>query len=251
MLNNFLIIPSIDISGGKTVQVVQGIPELNCAEYGNDPVETAMLWRAENAKIIHVVDFDNSASHSHINFDIIADICDSVIIPVEMGGGISTLEDAEEVFSLGVYRIIIGSLIHDDKKSFSDILSKFGPRKVVAAIDTVDNRVVIHGRKSDANISPVDFAFELKAAGIERIIVTDVKRNGMLAGPNLELTKSIAEATGLQITHSGGISNYEDLIETSKLAERGVDSVIIGRALYENKFPCQKIWRVAESGIIN
>ncbi len=248
---NTLVIPSIDIKNGKTVRVVQGIPELNCPSYGNDPVEAAMLWRAENAKIIHVVDFDNSAFHSHKNFDIIAEICESVIIPVEMGGGISTLQDATEVFELGVYRIVIGSLIHDNKKVFTDILSKFGPRKVVAAIDVVNDSVVIHGRKDNAHISPVEFAHELKAAGIERIIVTDVNRNGMLKGPNKELTKEIALSTGLQVTHSGGVSNFEDLIEVAELSNYGVDSVIIGRALYENKFPCQKIWRVAESGIIN
>ncbi len=246
---NILVIPSIDIKDGKTVRVVQGIPELGCSDYGDDPVSMAMIWRAENARCLHVVDFDASSKHTHNNFDIIEEICNSVIIPVEYGGGIKSLVDAEEAFSLGVYRIVVGSLAYKNTPEFEKIFNKFGPKKISAAIDVFGENVLIHGRKEKINVSPLDFAKKLAKIGIERCIVTDVERNGMLKGANIELSRKIADETGLKVTHSGGVTNYKELIELNKYYDQGIDSVIIGRALYENKFACQKIWRIAESGL--
>jgi phosphoribosylformimino-5-aminoimidazole carboxamide ribotide isomerase len=244
-----LVIPSIDIYNGKTVRVVQGIAELCCKEYGDDPVEMAMIWRAENAKALHVVDFDAAHEHSHMNFDIIRKLCSSVIIPVEMGGGIRTYEDAQLAFELGVARIVVGTMAYEDPKEFTKILDQFSPNKVVAAIDVVDNEVVTRGRRVHTGIKAKAYAAKLKELGAQRFIVTDVLTNGMLKGPNIELSKQVADITEGKVTHSGGISDYKDLIKLQKEASQYVDSVIIGRALYENRFPCQKVWRVAESGI--
>lgn len=250
-MQNLLVIPSIDIKDGKTVRVVQGIPELNCSEYGNDPVEMAMIWRAENAKCIHVVDFNSAWEHSGKNHEVIKNICESVIIPVELGGGIQTVDDAKAAFDLGVYRIVIGSVAYDNPDVFVKILENFGNNYVVAAIDVVNGEVVTHGRKFKTGITAEDYAKKLKELGVVRYIVTDVTTNGMLTGPNVELSKRIAEVTGGKITHSGGIGGFRDLMAVKDLMPFGIDSVIIGRALYENKFPCQKIWRVAESGIFS
>lgn len=250
-MSKILIVPSIDIKDGKTVRVVQGIPELGSRDYGNDPVEMAMIWRTENAKVIHVVDFDNSNLQSHKNFDTIADICDSVIIPVELGGGISNLEEADEVFTLGVYRIVVGSLVIKNEREFKKIFEKYGPKKVAAAIDVMDNRVVIKGRSEKTNHTPTEYAKHLSELGVERLIVTDVNRNGMLSGPNIQLCKEIAEVSNGKVTLSGGIGGYKDLKLVTDNTNLGIDSVIIGRALYENRFACQKIWRIAESGIFS
>ena len=250
-MQKILVIPAIDIKDRKTVRVVQGIPELGCNEYGDDPVEMAMIWRAENAKVIHVVDFDSSHDHSHKNFDLLGEICESVIIPVEFGGGITSLEDAEEALDLGAFRLVIGSLAYTDSKMFQKIFEKYGPQKISAAIDVVDNELVIHGRKEKTGIKAVDFAKKLAEIGISRIVVTDVARNGMLDGPNIELCKTVAKTSKTKVTLSGGISNYKDLINVQNNSQSGIDSVIIGRALYENKFSCQKMWRVAESGIFD
>lgn len=250
-MQKILVIPSIDIKDRKTVRVVQGIPELGCKEYGDDPIEMAMIWRSENAKVIHVVDFDSSHKHSHKNFDILGEICESVIIPVEFGGGITTIEDADEALNLGAFRLVIGSLAYTNPTTFVKIFEKYGPQKISAAVDVVDNEVVIHGRKEKTGIKAADFAKNLADMGVTRIVVTDVNRNGMLEGPNIELCKEVAKTSKTKVTLSGGISNYKDLIEVQKSSEFGIDSVIIGRALYENKFSCQKIWRVAESGIFD
>ncbi len=250
-MNSLLVIPSIDILNGKTVRVVQGVPEVGTKNYGDDPVEMALILRAENAKMIHIVDFDFSHEHSKRNLDIIREICSAVVIPIEFGGGIKNIEDAEKVFEAGVNRLVIGSLAYDSPSTFKEIIEVFTPLKISAAIDIIDNEVVIHGRKDRTGITPVEYAKRLVDLGAQRLIITDVKRNGMLAGPNIKLTTEIAEATNAKITHSGGISGYRDLKKLFPLREKGVDSVIIGRALYENKFPCQKIWRIAEEGIFN
>lgn len=248
---NLLVIPSIDIKDGKTVRVVQGIPELNCSSYGDDPIEMAMIWRAENAKFLHVVDFNCSHEHSHCNFDILKEICNSVIIPVEFGGGISSYEEAREVISLGVHRVVIGTLATTNQTEFQRIIKMLGASKISAAIDVIDNEVVIKGRSEKTGIDPIEYAKELERLGAQRCIITDVKRNGMLVGPNIDLSKQIAENTNMKVTHSGGITDYRDLKKLNDLVSLGIDSAIVGRALYENRFPCQKIWRKAEAGIFN
>lgn len=249
-MSKILIIPSIDIKEGKTVRVVQGIPELGCNQYGSDPVEMALLWRAENAKCIHIVDFDYSQNKSDRNRKVIEEICGSVIIPVVYGGGINNFETAEELINMGISRVVIGSLGIENPAEFIKIIEKLTPSKVVAAIDVVDNEVVVDGRTKGTGITAEEYAKTLKEYGAIRYIVTDVKRNGMMNGPNIELSKRIAEVTGGKVTLSGGIGGFKDLIAVQEVStECGIDSVIIGRALYENKFSCQKIWRIAESGI--
>jgi phosphoribosylformimino-5-aminoimidazole carboxamide ribotide isomerase len=246
-----LVIPSIDIKGGKTVRVVQGIAELDCKEYGSDPVEMAKIWRAENAKIIHVVDFDAIAKHSRENLNIIKKICSSVIIPVEFAGGIKDIDDVKLMLDTGASRVVIGSMAIEKQEEFIRVFEIYGPEKIAVSLDVIDNEIVIRGRSVKTGIKYIDFAKKMKAVGIQRFIVTDVTRNGVLGGPNLALSKEIAEVTKVKVTHSGGVRNKDELMDIQNLIPVGVDSVIVGRALYENKFPCQKLWRVAESGIFD
>jgi len=246
-----LVIPSIDIKNGKTVRIVQGIPELDCKEYGSDPVEMAKIWRAENAKILHVVDFDAVKDQSKKNLKIIEKMCSSIVIPVEYAGGIRSIEDAKILMDLGVSRLVIGSMAIEKQEDFIKLFEANGPIKIAVSLDIIDNEIVIRGRKVRTGIKYLDFAKKMKAIGIERFIVTDVKRNGTLKGPNLELSKEIAEFSNAKITHSGGVRNKDELLDIQNLMQYGIDSVIVGRALYENKFPCQKLWRVAESGLFN
>ena len=248
---HLLVIPSIDIHDRKTVRVVQGIPELDCKEYGDDPVEMAMLWRAENAKMLHVVDFDGAFDHSHKNFDIIKELCNSVIIPVEFAGGVRSVEDAEAIFDLGVYRISINTMALENRAEFIKLFEKFGPTKIVLSIDILDGKLVTRGRQRKSDMNYLYYVNEMSEIGIDRRIVTDVSRNGVMQGPNIALSKEIAEHSKIKVTHSGGVRNKDELLDLQNLIPVGVDSVIIGRAFYENRFPCQKLWRVAESGLFN
>lgn len=246
-----LVIPSIDIKDGKTVRVVQGIPELNCSEYGDDPVEMAMIWRAENAKMLHLVDFDGALENSRKNFPVIEKICKSVIIPVEFAGGVRSIEDADILFEMGICRVAINTLALENKDVFIKLLEKYGPNRVIISLDIIDEKLLTRGRKKETGINYLKFAKEMSKIGVERFIVTDINKNGLLSGPNIEYSLKVAEETGCKITHSGGIRNKDELMDIQRLIDKGIDSVIIGRALYENKFPCQKIWRLAESGIFN
>jgi phosphoribosylformimino-5-aminoimidazole carboxamide ribotide isomerase len=248
---NLLVIPSIDIQNKKTVRVVQGIPELDCIEYGDDPAEMAMIWRAENAKMLHVVDFDGAFNHSKKNIDVIKEICNSVIIPIEFAGGVRSIDDARLIFDLGVYRISINTMALENRSEFIRLFEKFGPTKIVLSIDVLNGELVTRGRQNKTGLNYLSFVKEMCEIGIDRCIVTDVGRNGMLLGPNIQLSKEIAEHTKIKVTHSGGVRNKDELMDLQQLLPIGVDSVIIGRAFYENRFPCQKLWRVAESGLFN
>jgi len=250
-LKNLLVIPSIDIKHGKTVRVVQGIPELECEQYGNDPVDMARIWRAENAKLIHIVDFDGAHDHSQRNFKVVEEICSSVVIPVEFAGGIRNYEDTVKIMQTGISRLAVNTMAVENKNELIKVLEKYGPSKISVSLDVKDDELIIYGRSKKSGISYFDFTKQMVEIGINRFLVCDISTNGMLEGPNIELSKRIAEETGAKVTHAGGIRNKDELLDIQKLVPIGVDSVIIGRALYENRFPCQKLWRVAESGIFN
>ena len=244
-----LVIPSIDIKNGRCVRTVQGIPELDCYEYGDNPIKMAKIWRAENAKMIHIVDFDGAHNKSKINIQIVEEICSSVVIPVEFAGGIRNLDDADEIMQTGICRLAINTLAVENRSEFQKVFEKYGPTKVVISIDIFENELVIKGRSIKTGILASDFAKAMVEVGVSRFVVCDISRNGTMMGPNIKLSKEIAELTGARVTHAGGVRNKDELMDIQKLIPDGVDSVIVGRALYENRFPCQKLWRVAESGI--
>lgn len=246
-----LVIPSIDIKNGKTVRIVQGIPELDCSEYGDDPVQMAMLWRAENAKMIHVVDFDAAIDHSNKNTKIIEKICSSVVIPVEFAGGIRSLDEAKAIMDTGVSRIAINTMALEKRSEFEKLFEFYGPTKIVICLDIINEILFTRGRKLNTGINYIDFVKEMVTIGIDRFIVTDVSRNGLLKGPNINYSLNVAKHSNRKVTHSGGIRNKDELMDLQNFINYGIDSAIVGRAFYENRFPCQKLWRVAESGIFN
>jgi len=251
MNQKLLVIPAIDIKNGKCVRTVQGIPELDCYEYGNNPVAMAKIWRAENAKMIHVTDFDGAHEQSKRNYKVVEEICSSVVIPVEFAGGIRSLQDADEIVKTGVIRLAINSMAIENKSEFLKVFEKFGPTKVVITLDILNEELLVRGRSKKTGINFRTFAKEMVETGVNRFIVCDISRNGTQLGPNIQLSKEIAEMTGAKVTHAGGVRNKDELMDIQNLIPSGVDSVIVGRALYENRFPCQKLWRVAESGIFN
>ena len=246
-----LVIPSIAIKNGKTVRVVQGIPELDCKEYGSNPVEMAKIWRAENAKMLHVVDFDGAHDHSHENFKVVEQMCSSVVIPVEFAGGIRNLDDAKLIMDTGIARLALGTMAISNPEEFKKVFELFGPEKIVLSLDIIDDELIIKGRRIKTGINYKDYVIKMSDMGVERFIVTDVLRNGVLGGPNIQLCSEVAKISKKKVTISGGVRNKDELMDIQNLMPLGIDSVIVGRALYENKFPCQKLWRVAEIGIFN
>ncbi len=242
-----LVIPVIDIKDGRCVRTVQG---LSTSEefYCESPKTMAMLFRKENFKAIHITDLDGALKGDMKNFDLIKEITKSVDIPVQLGGGIRDFDMAKKVIEeLGVYRIVIGTAALTNPELIKSIIDKFSCSKVAVCIDEKLNNVVMDGWINYADITPLEFAIQMESIGVRRIIYQDVTRVGNLSGPHIARLTEIAENTKLKITSAGGISNYADLKKVKEVEHLGIDSVMVSRALYENQFPCQRIWRDLES----
>ncbi len=241
------VIPVIDIKDGHCVRVIQGLSD-KTEFYSESPINIAKLFRKENFKCIHITDLNGAIQGDMKNFELIREIATSVDIPIQLGGGIRNYDIAKKILKdLGVYRIVIGTAALTDPDFIKRILDDFSSSKIVICIDEKLNNVVIDGWINYANITPLDFAKQMEAIGIKRIIYQDVTRVGNLSGPHIPRLVEIAENTKMKITSAGGISNYNDLKKIIDIEHLGIDSVMISRALYENQFPCQRIWRDMES----
>lgn len=215
--------------------------------YSDSPLTMARLFRKENAKCLHITDLDGAFSGEMSNYKIIREIVDSIGIPVQLGGGIRTYDIAKKIFEeLGVYRIVLGTAIVEKPHLVEKILNDFTPSKVAIGIDVRNGFFVKTGWRETTGIKGVDLALKMKSIGACRIIYQDVSRVGALSGPDVEGLKEVAEKTGLRITAAGGIGGYQDLRKVQDLEPYGVDSVMMSRAIYENRFPCQQIWRELE-----
>lgn len=241
-----LVIPVIDIKDGKCVRVVEGLED-KTLYYSQSPITMARLFRKENAKVIHITDLDGAYSGDMNNISIIKDIVDTVGVPIQIGGGIRNYDAAKKLIEeVGVYRVVIGTSAIDNVNFISSLIKNFGARKVVIGVDIREGYVVKNGWVNKTDIKGVDFALGMKGVGIERIIYQDVARVGSFSGPNHEGLKEIAVETGLKVTAAGGVGSYQDLRKLQELEQFGVDSVMMSRPLYENRFPCQAIWREQE-----
>lgn len=240
-----LILPAIDIKDGRCVRLVQGAAGTEKI-YSDDPVQMAILWRGENSKTIHVVDLDGAFDGTMKNLDVLRRMMNAVDIPIQIGGGIRSYEQVKQLFEIGVYRVVLGTSAIDDPELVSRCVADFGARKIVVGIDAKNGVVMTKGWTENTGIEAVSLALNMKALGVCRIVYTDITRDGMLSGPNYEAIQQIAERTGLKVTASGGVSGYQDLIKLQELERYGVDSVIVGKALYENRFSCQALWRENE-----
>ncbi len=243
-----LVIPAIDLRQGKCVRLIKG--EAGTEKiYSDDPVKMAIIWRGENFKALHVVDLDGAFEGKPKNLQALKSIVDAVDIPVEFGGGLRTYEDVEQVISTGIYRAIIGTAAVNDEELLLRLLRDFGPRRIAVGIDMLDGIVQIKGWKDSSGISSIELGKRLKDIGLGRVIYTDISRDGTLRGANAEAMKEFAVQTGLRVTASGGVSSYQDLLKLQELETVGVDSVVVGKALYENRFPCVELWRMNEKSL--
>jgi len=241
-----LVIPVIDIKDGKCVRDIHGL-EHETHYYCESPVKVAKLFRRENFKAIHITDLDGAVYGEMRNYPIIKEIVESVDIPIQLGGGIRDFETAKHIIEdLGVYRIVIGTAAIQNPDLIAKITSEFSPSKLVVCIDEKLNNVVKDGWINYADITPLDFARQMESNGVKRIIYQDVTRVGNFTGPFTDRLLEIANNTKLKITAAGGIGNYLHLKALVDLKHPSIDSVMISRSLYENKFPCQAIWRDIE-----
>ena len=246
-----LVIPAIDLRGGQCVRLRQGRYEDETV-YFQDPLAMAKLWRVMNAKVLHLVDLDAARTAGPEipgndtppdNRDTIATIAERLDIPVQAGGGIRTMDDVEAVLATGVYRVILGTAAVRDPDLVGEAVARFGSGRIVVGIDAKDGEARTEGWEQGSGVDAVDLALDMERRGVRRIVYTDISRDGMMKGPNVDATRRLAEALSrARVTASGGVSGYTDLLALQAVEPSGVDSVIVGRALYENAFPCQQFW---------
>jgi phosphoribosylformimino-5-aminoimidazole carboxamide ribotide isomerase len=231
-----LIIPAIDLRDGLCVRLRQGRKH-EATVYDGDAAEIALSFQSDGARMLHIVDLDGAfADPNSVNRRLLGKIVSRINIPMQFGGGLRTLEDIEQVIELGVTRVVIGTLAVESPETLTRALLSFGGARVIVGIDARGGQVMTRGWEKKESVSATDFAQRVATAGVERIVYTDVARDGMLSGVNLEQTCAIARESGLKVTASGGIASLEDILRLKSVSECGIDSVIVGRAFYEGRF---------------
>ncbi len=225
-----IVIPAIDLRDGRCVRLVQGEISSEII-YSDEPVEVAKMWEDIGAPRLHLVDLDGAFAGKPKNLGIVKEILGAVKIPVQMGGGIRSLDAVEKILNLGVDRVILGTAAILSPELVAKCVQEFGEH-VAVGIDSRDGMVAIEGWESTVEMTVFQLAEEIAALGVKRVIFTDTRRDGTLRGPNLEATKKLAECTGLKVIASGGVSSLEDLQQLKGLEMSGVEGIIMGKALY-------------------
>ena len=225
------IIPAVDIKEGRCVRLIQGKADQETV-YSNDPLSMANHWDEEGAQTIHVVDLDGAFQGSPINSEIVKKIIYSSSVDIQVGGGIRTLEAIEKYVKAGAYRVILGTIAQKEPEFVEEACRRF-PNKIIIGIDAQNGLVAVKGWVEVSEQKATDLAQKMKGFGIAGFIFSDISRDGMLQGPNLESIKEFAEYAQLPVIASGGVSRLEDIKNLAKLESYGVEGVIIGKALYD------------------
>jgi phosphoribosylformimino-5-aminoimidazole carboxamide ribotide isomerase len=233
-----LILPAIDLLGGKAVRLSKGV-EASAVVYSDRPEAVAEEFEAAGARWIHVVDLDAAFGRPHMNDATVERILRSVNIPIELGGGVRDEERIRFWLGKGVGRVILGSAAVENPELVRNATQEYGNESVVVGIDIRDGRVAVRGWTEDSARDYLDLARDMQKLGARRVIVTDISTDGMLGGPRLESMLRIARETVLSVVVSGGVGSIKDLEEIAgrrESAGRGIEGVIVGKALYEKRF---------------
>ena len=227
----FEVIPAIDLLGGRCVRLAQGRYD-QATVYDDDPGAVAARFAALPIPRLHVVDLDGAKAGHPRNGPAIRRIVERVgDVPVQLGGGIRTLAAAEEALALGVERVIFGTVALREPELVREAAERF-PGRVVVGIDAKGGFVSVEGWLETSQTPAVEFARRFEAVGVAAIVYTDIARDGMLSGPNLEATAELAGAVSIPVIVSGGISSEQDVLRAAEYRERGIAGAIVGRAIY-------------------
>lgn len=228
------LIPAIDLMNGKCVRLFKG--DFNKKkDFSKEPHEQAKYWEKEGAKCIHIVDLDAAKTGIPSNDQSIKRIVKEVNIPIQIGGGIRSLERIEQLFSYGIDKVIMGTSAIENKKLVKDLSDKY-PKRIIVGIDAKDGKVSTRGWLKQSNILATDLVKEFSYFKIASFIVTDINTDGTLEGTNEAFIKKILEITDIPVIASGGVGSISDLLSLTKFELSGLFGVIVGKALYENKF---------------
>lgn len=236
------IYPAIDIKDGKCVRLLQGRFS-DVTVYGDNPAEMAKKWESEGGEYIHVVDLDGALKGHGVNSDCIKEICKTVNVPVQTGGGIRTMEDIEAKLNLGIDRVIIGTKAVQDKDFVKRAVDKY-KEKIVIGIDAHDGFVAISGWEEVSEFRAIDFAKKMTDIGVKTIVYTDIATDGTLSGSNVLAMSEMAKSVDADIIASGGIG---DISHIKELLPTGVEGVIVGKALYTKKVDLREAIEMVKS----
>jgi len=231
MSNRFELIPAIDLKEGHYVRLKQG--RMNDAtDYGDDPAAMAMHWQSLGATRLHVVDLDGAFAGNPENRTAISAICRALAIPVQLGGGLRDMSSMESTLSLGVDRVILGSIAISNPAMVMEACRQF-PGRICVGIDAKGGMAAVHGWDDVTNVSAIDLAKGFEDAGVAAIIYTDIARDGMLTGPNIEETAKLARSVSIPVIASGGVSMLKEVLNLARYTGDGIIGAITGRAIYE------------------
>ena len=229
-----LILPAIDLRQGRCVRLLQG-REQDETVYDHDPVAVAERFATTGAQRLHLVDLDGAFRGQGANLASIQEIVRRIQIPVQVGGGLRTREDVRRMLDLGVASVIIGTMAVKHPQELETALQEQPGEQLILGIDSLNRKVAVEGWQEGTELDDTEFAKHWRERGVQRVVFTDIARDGMLTGPNLDALRDMGQRTGLKVTASGGVSSAEDLVQLRELAADGVDQVIIGKAIYEGR----------------
>lgn len=225
-----IIIPAIDIKDGKCVRLAQGKFD-HVTKYADNPVDVALRWKEQGAEVIHIVDLDGSVVGKPRNVDIILEIAQTIDVPVQLGGGIRNMETIEFYLGNGVSSVILGTAaVHD--KEFVRKAGKKYPGKIILGLDALDGHLGTSGWTEKTEQDPIGLAKNYEHCNMKAIVYTDIKRDGMSTGVNIEATKAMAKAVSIPVIASGGVASMTDIENLMAVDDCEIYGVIIGRALY-------------------
>jgi phosphoribosylformimino-5-aminoimidazole carboxamide ribotide isomerase len=225
-----IVIPAIDLKEGKCVRLEQGLMDKDTV-FNDNPAAQARAWQDQGAEMLHIVDLDGAFAGEPKNRDAIESIVKAITIPSQLGGGIRDIETIEAYLSLGLTRIIIGTAAQRNPELVRQACARF-PGQIVVGIDAKNGMVAVQGWAEVTDITAVELARKFEGFGVSAIIYTDISRDGMMQGPNLEATKALAEAVSIPIIASGGVSSLKDIENLMAIETSGISGVITGKAVY-------------------
>lgn len=225
-----IILPAIDLKEGRCVRLEQGLMDKDTV-YHDDPAEQALIWQKQGGEYLHLVDLDGAFAGVPKNKAAIEAIVAAIDIPCELGGGIRDMQTIEAYLALGVDRVILGTIAKENPQLVEEACRQF-PGRIVVGIDAKDGLVAVRGWADVTEKQATEMAREMEGFGVEAIIYTDIARDGMMEGPNIEATQALAEAIKVPVIASGGVSSLTDIRRLMKIESSGVTGVITGKAIY-------------------
>lgn len=239
---SFEVIPAVDIKDGKCVQLVQGIPGTEMISL-DDPVGVAKRWTEEGAKRLHLVDLDGAFEGTRKNAQLVKQIVEMCSVPIQVGGGIRSYEDAANLLNLGIDRIIIGTAAMNDPTFVKRLIGKYGGERIMVALDTRNNEVVIEGWKRSAGVNPIVLGTQMEKLGVGSILFTNVNVEGLLRGVDPEPIRALVQSVRIPVVASGGVASLNDL---TAIKDTGAAGVVVGSALYKGNFTLREAMKVME-----